>query len=104
MSLQLKALKDQIRQSAEARDAELLSAKEPLVAQIRELEDKATSAKRVESMLRAARKSASKADGQIQAGSVPELHTTCNQARCLLSLMAELYVMVMCKLHTVGTP
>ena len=64
--LQLTALKDQIREAAAARDADIEEAKRPLVAQIKDLEQKASAASRMESMMRSARKAASKADGQIQ--------------------------------------
>lgn len=64
--VQLKALKGQIREAAADHDAKIQEAKEPLLVQIQELEDRAGGTKRMESMLRAARKAASQSDGQVQ--------------------------------------
>ena len=64
--MQLEALKAQMRDAAAQHDADIEAAKNPLHTRIKELEDMAGGAKRVESMLRAARKAASKADGQVQ--------------------------------------
>lgn len=55
------ALKAETRQEASAQ-----AIRQPLLEQIKELEQKLSSAARLDSMLRAARKAAGKSDGQVQ--------------------------------------
>lgn len=64
--MQLEALKHQIRDAASGRDAEIQAAQEPLLAQIKELQDQAANHPRMESSLRSARMAASQYGGQVQ--------------------------------------
>ena len=59
--VQLEALKVEMREGADVQ-----AVRQPLLDQIRELEGKLTAASPLDSMLKAARKAAGKADGQVQ--------------------------------------